>query len=78
MSAALPLALAVAALIPAMIGPLPADGSAAITATLCNGGSVTIPLGGDPPAQEGDCHPKACHAGSCRPKDTPKRPTRTN
>jgi hypothetical protein len=76
MSAALPLALA--ALIPAMIGPLPTEGGAAITARLCNGGTITIPLGDDAPAPEGDCHPKGCHAGTCRPKDAPKRPNRAN
>lgn len=65
MSAALPIALA--ALLPFMLGPLPAA-SAAITAKLCNGGTITIPLGKDTPAQDNQCHPKGCHAGTCREK----------
>ena len=76
MSSAVPLALA--ALIPAMIGPLPAEAGAAVTARLCNGGTVTIPLGDDPPPQDRDCHPKGCHAGTCRSKDAAKRPSRAN
>jgi len=66
MSAALP--YAILALIPALIGPLPAE-SSAFTARLCNGGTITIPLGGDAPADDGNCHPKGCHAGNCREKD---------
>ena len=66
MSAALPFALA--ALIPVMIGPLPVQ-SSAITAKLCNGGTITIPLGDGAPAQDENCHPKGCHAGTCRQKD---------
>lgn len=65
MSAALSFALA--ALIPALIGPLPAE-SEAITAKLCNGGTITIPLGNDNPADDRNCHPQACHAGNCRAK----------
>ena len=54
MSAVLPFALA--ALIPVLIGPLPAE-STAITAKLCNGGTITIPLGdGEAPADDGQCH----------------------
>ncbi len=76
MSAAL-LPLALAALVPVMIGPMPTQ-SAAITAQLCNGGTITIPLGDGAPAQDRDCHPKGCHAGTCRPKDESKRPNRPN
>ena len=47
MSAALP--LAIAALVPVMLGPAPAEHTA-ITATLCNGGTITIPVGDDAPA----------------------------
>ena len=65
MIVALPLALA--ALIPVMVGPLPAQGQT-ITATLCGGGTITIPLGDDTPAQDENCHPKGCHAGTCREK----------
>jgi hypothetical protein len=59
-----PAAFAIAALMPVLIGPLPAQ-SAAITAKLCGGGEISIPLGNggkDKP----DCHPKGCHAGTCR------------
>ena len=66
MSAALPFALA--ALVPVLIGPLPAD-NVAITAKLCNGGTIIIPLGSEAPADDGQCHPKGCHAGACREKD---------
>lgn len=64
MSLALPLALAVLA--PVMIGPLPAAQDGGIVAKLCNGGTITIPLGEDTPRQERGCHPKGCHAGTCR------------
>ena len=60
-----PLAFALAALVPVMVGPLPAQAET-ITARLCNGGTITIPLGDDAPAQDENCHPKGCHAGSCR------------
>ena len=64
-AAALPLALA--ALIPVMVGPLPAQ-AATITARLCNGGTITIPLDDNAPAQDENCHLKGCHAGTCREK----------
>ncbi len=71
MSRLLPLALA--ALVPVMIGPIPAEAKT-ITAMLCNGGTITIPLGRNaPPADDSNCHPKGCHAGTCRPKDRPER-----
>ena len=68
-AAALPLALA--ALLPVLLGPLPAE-QQAITAKLCNGGTITIPLGDEAPADEGNCHPKGCHAGTCREKEKRK------
>ena len=69
-AAALPFALA--ALVPVMLGPLPAE-EQAITAKLCNGGTITIPVGdGEAPADEGNCHPKGCHAGTCREKEKRK------
>jgi hypothetical protein len=75
MSTALPLALA--ALVPVMLGPAPAE-QTAITATLCNGGTITIPLGDDAPKDDsGNCHPKGCHAGTCREKNDPLRPKRS-
>jgi hypothetical protein len=71
---ALPFALAV--LVPVMIGPLPAERTA-ITAKLCNGGAITIPLGDTaPPAEDGRCHPKGCHAGTCRNHHRPEREKR--
>jgi hypothetical protein len=74
-AAALPLALA--ALLPVLLGPLPAE-QQAITAKLCNGGSITIPLGDEAPSNEGNCHPKGCHAGTCREKSDQQRSKRTN
>jgi hypothetical protein len=66
--AALPLALA--ALMPVMVGPLPSPGPEVLTAQLCNGGTVTIPLGKPKaPDEKEDCHPKGCHAGNCRERD---------
>lgn len=70
--------LALAALVPVMLGPAPAEHTA-ITATLCNGGTITIPLGNDAPADDsGNCHPKGCHAGTCREKNEQKATKRTN
>ncbi len=75
MSTALPLACLT--LIPVLIGPLPAQDTA-ITATLCNGGTITIPLGDDAPVDDSrNCHPKGCHAGNCREKSELKGPKRT-
>ena len=70
------LPLALAALVTVMIGPLPSAPGDTITARLCNGDTVTIPVGDERPAPERDCHPKACHAGTCREKDTAKQPKR--
>ena len=65
----LPLPLALAALIPVLVGPLPAP-AGTITAQLCNGGTITIPLGdGNAPADGGNDHPQACHAGHCRERE---------
>lgn len=74
MTGALPFALA--ALMPVLIGPLPAE-AAAITAKLCNGGTISIPFGDGAPAQDSGCHPKGCHAGNCRAKDGLERAKRT-
>lgn len=57
-------ALAFSALLPVIIGPLPAE-HAVLTAELCGGGTISIPLGQGNEKQP-DCHPKACHAGACR------------
>ena len=69
MSAAL-LPLALAALVPVMVGPMPAE-SATITARLCNGGTVTIPVGDGTPAQDRDCHPKGCTPALAAPRTNP-------
>lgn len=65
------LTLALAVLVPVMAGPLPAlsasGGPAALTARLCDGGTITIPLGPrKSPSGPAGCHPKGCHAGTCR------------
>ena len=62
------LPLALAALIPVMIGPLPGEAET-ITARLCNGGTITIPTGDGAP-DDAQCHPKGCHAGTCRDTQT--------
>jgi len=71
----LPFALAV--LVPVMVGPLPAPASQTLTMQLCNGGTITIPIGDGEPAPERDCHPKGCHAGTCRERDQAKHHKRT-
>jgi len=57
-------AFALAALVPVLIGPLPAD-SVSLTAQMCGGAEITIPLG-KPSDDKPGCHPKGCHAGTCR------------
>jgi hypothetical protein len=57
-------ALALAALVPVLVGPLPAE-SATLSGQMCGGVEISIPLGKvreDKP----ECHPKGCHAGTCR------------
>ena len=53
-------------LAPMMLGPLSSGGDS-ITAQLCSGGVIRIPVDGDEPDQvpEQPCF-KACHAGNCR------------
>jgi hypothetical protein len=76
MSTMLP--LAILALVPVMIGPLPAgDDGSSLTAVLCNGGTIEIPLGDNDQPAPADCHPKGCHAGTCRGKGDPRGPKRT-
>jgi hypothetical protein len=55
---------ALAALVPVLAGPWPAD-SATLTAKLCGGGEITVPLGKGS-EDKPECHPKGCHAGACR------------
>ena len=69
MTAALPLALA--ALVPVMLGPLPSE-PRLLTATLCNGSTITLPIGDSAPDRNGPCHPTGCHAGECRAKSAAK------
>ena len=58
-------ALAILALLPVAIGPLPQK-EEVLVAPLCNGGTVEIPLGGKDEVPSRDCHQQACHAGNCR------------
>ncbi|MDZ4276081.1 MAG: hypothetical protein U0995_08590 [Erythrobacter sp.] len=65
-AAALP--YAITALVPVLIGPLPVD-SQSMTVPLCNGGTLTIPLGdSEAPMDNRQCHPSGCHAGTSREK----------
>ena len=58
--------LALVAMMPAAFGiqvvPVMEE---AVTARLCNGGSIEIPLGREPEDQR-PCSVKACHAPTCR------------
>ena len=51
---------------PMILGPLQSGGDS-ITAQLCSGGVIQIPIDGEQPDQapEQPCF-KACHAGTCR------------
>jgi hypothetical protein len=55
------------ALLPAMVGPL-AAAERSLEVALCNGGSVSLPLGGEPAPEEGSrpCCAKGCHSSSSR------------
>jgi len=72
------LPLALAALVPVMVGPLPSAPGRTLTMHLCNGGTITIPLDDGTPAPDGGCHPKGCHAGTCRQKGKEKHPNSEN
>ncbi len=56
-------ALAVLAMVPAMIGPLPAARAGSLTVALCGGGAVSIPLETPPMPGSGSapCCAKGCH-----------------
>ncbi|MDJ0642448.1 MAG: hypothetical protein QNJ15_06505 [Erythrobacter sp.] len=56
------------ALVPMIAGPLPTEDERTLTMTLCDGGSITFPLGDEDERPARDCHQKACHAASCREK----------
>jgi len=64
---------ALSALVPMMIGPLPASGHS-ITAQLCNGGTIVIPIERDGEEHEPDCRFQACHAGTCRKRERLTQP----
>lgn len=58
---------AILALLPAMTGPL-AAADRSLEVALCNGGSLSIPLRGNPAPEDGSkpCCAKGCHSSSCR------------
>lgn len=64
------LVLSAVALVPAMTGPLRAADARALVLPLCNGGTVTIPIGGEHDGSGGQpttpCCAKACHSGDRR------------
>ena len=64
--------LAAFALIPVALGSPPQE-ERSITAALCNGGTITIPLGDKEREPRRDCHQKGCHGGSCREKSKRSR-----
>jgi hypothetical protein len=59
--------LAIFALLPIAVGPLPQE-EQALTIELCLGGTIDIPLGDGEKEHVPDCHLDACHAGTCREK----------
>ena len=60
------------ALVPLALGPLPQE-DRVLTIGTCLGVEITIPLSDKDHDQEEDCHPKACHAGTCREKSPKAR-----
>lgn len=61
------LSLAALALVPAMVGPLPAA-AAGLVVPLCGGGAVSVPTGpSEPPGPvQGPCCAKGCHTSRKR------------
>lgn len=57
--------IALLALVPMMAGPID-QRERAITARLCNGGTLVIPVGEDDGGSAPHCPQKVCHAGTCR------------
>ncbi len=57
--------LAIMALLPIAIGPLPVE-ERSLTISLCLGGEITIPFDDENDDHEGPCHQQGCHAGTCR------------
>ncbi|MBO6525530.1 hypothetical protein [Erythrobacter sp.] len=60
------LLLGLAALLPLAVGP-PLAQAQSITAQICGGGTIEIPIERDQQPQA-PCTTKGCHAGSCRKK----------
>lgn len=60
-----PALLALGALVPLMIGPLPAA-ERSITARLCNGASIVIPIERREEPAPAPCPQKGCHAACHR------------
>lgn len=62
-----PILFAGMALIPAILGPLPAQ-ARQLTVALCGGGALTIPAGGPTAPGQGNspCCAKGCHTGQSR------------
>ncbi len=58
--------LALVALVPAMIGPLPAPTETVLHVALCGGGTAAIPLPRRQREVPEPCSQKACHAGCSR------------
>ncbi len=55
------------ALVPMMMGTAPRSGTGeALVAQLCNGGTITIPLGDDEQNDREFCPKNACHSSTCR------------
>lgn len=58
--------LGLIAIMPAVVGPQSGgEPSQTLTAQLCNGGTIEIPLDREP-EPDPPCVAKACHAASCR------------
>lgn len=68
--------LALTALVPLMAGTGPARAGDTITAALCDGGTVTIPLNRKDRHEPAPCHPKGCHGGACRNEAAKKKGAR--
>ncbi|MEO1487908.1 MAG: hypothetical protein AAFR88_00515 [Pseudomonadota bacterium] len=60
--------IAALAVIPLATGPQSHDEPNALIVALCDGGTISIPLGDDEAPDERDCHSMACHAGVSRHK----------
>lgn len=61
---------ALAAMIPAAIGPLPVE-QKPIFAELCGGGSIEFDIPQRQPRQKETCHAVGCHSGGCRKRFDP-------